>query len=150
MHLLEDLIADSIDLIGAASDGLQVVAENGKELLLDDARVLDVLEDVHHMLRLGKNLSNLGEVPPGDGGLTLDVCLGAVELGPPFVEALDSSVNVVDGGIWLLLEDGSDVDLVTHLLADLRGDGVQDVLEHLLIVVNVTRNGPNELESIEE
>ena len=119
MHLFEDCVADCINLLRASRDGLQVITKNGKELLLDNACVLDVLQDVRHVLRLGKDLSNLGKVPPSDGGFTFNVCLGTIEFAPPLVEALYSSIDVVDGRVWLLLEDCSDVDLVAHLLADL-------------------------------
>lgn len=144
------MLADGIDCIRAASDSLQVIAENGKELLLDDARVLDVPEDGGHVPGLSEDFPDLGKVPSRDGGLALNVHLGAVELRPPLIETLDASVNVGNRGVWLLLEDRSDVDLVAHLLTDLRRDGVQDVFELVLVVVYVTRDGPDELEAIQE
>jgi len=52
--------------------------------------------------------------------------------------------------VWLLLEDLFYVDLFLDTLTDLVRDGLQDVLEFVVILANVAGNSPDELEAVEQ
>ena len=120
------------------------------ELLDDAACVLQVVEDFDHVQGFLEDLLLVGEVPPDNGELVLDLLAGASELGVPALQDLDACLDVGDGLLGLLLgEDGLDVDLVAHFLADLIRDSLKDVLKLLDVVVNVAGNGPDELEAVQ-
>ena len=149
--MVGDLLADTVDGGATARHRGQLVAEDGRELPRDAACLLEVLKDKHHVLGLLEELPRVVKVPSRDGELVLDRLTRAEELGLPALEHLDTGPDVSDSvGGPLLGEDGADVDLVPDLLADLVGDGLKDVLELLDIVVDVARDGPDELQSVKE
>ena len=144
------LLANEVDVRAASSDGSELLAQNGVEFLDNTARVLQVVQDLDHVERFLEDLPLVGEVPTSDGHLLLDLLTGADELRVPPLEHLDASLDVRDGLLRLLLEDGSDVDLLADHLADFVGNGLQDVLEELNVVVEVLRDGPDQLETVQE
>ena len=56
----------------------------------------------------------------------------------------------LDGFLWLLLEDFGDINLGLHLVADLVGDGFKDVLHLGLVLVDVPRDCPDQLQTSQE
>ena len=93
------------------------------------------------------------EIPSWNRQLVLDRRLGPEKLVVPAVKHLNTSLNVCNCISWLFLrEDGANVDLVSHFLANFVGNGLQNVLKllNVVFVVNVAGNGPDELESIKE
>ena len=152
-NLLGDLFTDVVNVGSAASDGGQFIAENGIELFSDLARRFQVLEDPNHVCRLLEQLVNVVEIPSRDSQLVLDLLLGSLKLYVPAVEHQDARLDVSNCICWLLLrENGANVDLVSHFLANFVGNGLQNVLKllNVVFVVNVAGNGPDELESIKE
>ena len=102
------------------------------------------------MLRLGKDISDSREVPTCDGCLALNVHFGLEELVYPLFEALDTLIDILNCFIGLFLEYCTEIDLIADLLTDFCRDCLQDVLKLLFIVVNVSGNGPDKLEAVEE
>ena len=102
------------------------------------------------MPRLGKDISDSGEVPSGNGWLAFDVHLCLLELVNPLFEALDALVDVLDRFVGFFLEDGADINLVADLLAYFSRNCLKDVLKFLLIMVDVPGNGPDELQTIQQ
>ena len=55
--------------------------------------------------------------------------------------------NDPDGILWLLSEDSLDFNLSFDFAADLVGDGLQDILKLVLGLIDVSRDGPDELKT---
>ena len=104
------------------------------------------------MFRLVKELVGVGEVPPDNGQLVLNLLACPVELLLPAIEHLNTGLDVGDslGRFHILLEDCPDVDPLSHLLANLIRDSLKDVLKLLNVVVDVSRDRPDELEAVQE
>jgi len=90
------------------------------------------------------------EVPACNGAFLLDSGFGFVVLVFPTAKQTDTLLDDFQGVMWLLLEDLLDVDLFLDTLADLVGDSFQYILEFLIILVNVARNCPDELQAVEQ
>ena len=71
------------------------------------------------MLRLNEDLLGLSKVPTLDCGLCLNLHLGRVELLLPLFKDIDTLVDGVNRLVWLLSEDAPDINLGSHLVADL-------------------------------
>ena len=97
-------------------DGVRL---DGLELLHDNACLSEISQDLDHVLCLVLEELWVGELPSDDSGLLLNLCLSSLELIKPFLKHLNTSFNVLNGVVSLSLEDGSDVNPVSHLLADL-------------------------------
>jgi len=82
--------------------------------------------------------------------LGFDLSPGRFELFLPFLEDAFALLNDVDSLKWLLLEDLGDIDLGLDLLADLVGDALKDVLHLGLVLVDVSGDGPDQLEAGEK
>ena len=90
------------------------------ELFDHAARSLEVVQDFNHVLRLLEDRLLVGEFPSHDGQLVLNVLLRAAKLCVPAIQNLDTSLDVRDSLLGLLLgEDGFDVDFVAHFLTNL-------------------------------
>ena len=152
VDVLADLLADAVDASTASSHSRELFTEDSIELLRDLTGLLEVLEDVHHVLGLVKELVGVSEIPPDYGQLVLNLLARPVELLLPAIEHLDTRLDVGDSLGWfhVLLEDGPDIDPLSHLLADLIGDGLKDVLKLLNIVVDMSGDRPDELEAVEK
>jgi len=131
-------VVHTIDVISRASDLLKVRSQDLLELFEHLAGVHDVLEDVDHVGRLGKDVLRVGELPTVHGVGNLDLLLGLIVLLLPVLEDADGLVDLLDRvGDWLFVEDLLDVDLLTDFGADLVGDGLKDVLELVFVLVDV-------------
>jgi hypothetical protein len=150
VNLLVHTLKLFIDILSFARDFLQVLVQDGLEVFDSHAHFTDVLADQDDVLWLGKNLLGLWELPPGDGAFIFDVHPGLVELVVPLLEHSNRLINVFDRLGRKLLEDALNADLVSDLLADLVGDGLNDVLELVSLVVDVSGDGPDELESVQQ
>lgn len=115
--------------------------------MVDDAGLLDVLEDLLHVDWLTEDLLCLTEVPPLDGLLSLDVSLGGIELVLPLLKDGLTLLDDLDGILWLLSEDSLDFNLSFDFVADLVGDGLQDIFKLVLGLIDVSRDGPDELKT---
>lgn len=118
--------------------------------MVDDAGLLDILKDLLHVDRLTEDLLCLAEVPSLDGLLSLNVSLGGIKLILPFFKDGLTLLDDLNGLLWLLLEDAGDLNLGFDFVADLVGDGLQDIFKLVLGLVDVSRNGPDELETSKE
>ena len=147
--MLYDCITDIVDLFRASCHSLEIVAKDGEELLLDNTSLSDIFQNTGHMPRLGKDISNSWEVPSCDRCLALNVHLSLGELIDPLLKALDTLIDVLDCFIGLFLKDCSNINLITDLLANFSRNSFQNVFKLVFIVINMPRNGPNELETIE-
>lgn len=87
------------------------------------------------------------EVPTAHG-LLLYLLLGLVILVFPRSKNLLTELDLPKALLWVLFfEDLVQLDLILHLLADLSRDGLQDANKVLLLVIDVARDRPDELES---
>ena len=102
------------------------------------------------MFGLDEYLLGFGELPTLDSALSLDLHLGVMILLLPLVEHVVSLVDDVDGDIGLLSEDALDVDLVADFVAYLIGDAVEQILHLGVGLVDVARDGPDQLETVEQ
>jgi hypothetical protein len=94
-----------------------------------------------------EDLFGLLEIPSLDGLLSLDLSPGESEFLPPFLKHSLALLDDLNGFVWWLLEDFSDVNLSLDLVTDLIGDTLQDILHLRLVLVDVPGNCPNELQS---
>lgn len=102
------------------------------------------------MSGLREDVLDLAEVPALDGSLILDVHLSLVELELPPLQDRNSPVDVIDCiGDWLLLEDRLNVNFITDLLTNFIRNGLYDVLELIHLVVDVTRDRPDQLQAVQ-
>lgn len=115
--------------------------------MVDNAGLLDILKDILHVDRLTEDLLCLTEVPSLDGLLGLDVSLGGIEAVFPALKDGLTLFNDPDGILWLLSEDSLDFNLSFDFAADLVGDGLQDILKLVLGLIDVSRDGPDELKT---
>ena len=115
--------------------------------MVNDAGLLNILEDLLHVDWLTEDLLCLAEVPPLDGLLLLDVSLGVIELFLPSLEDGLALLDDLDGILWLLSEDSLDLNLSLDFVADLVGDGLQDIFKLVLGLIDVSRDGPDELKT---
>lgn len=77
--------------------------------------------------------------------------LGGKEFLPPLLEHLDGLLDHFESILWSLhLEDLGDVDLGLHFVADFVRDTGKDLFELVLLGVDVSGNGPNQLETSKE
>jgi len=90
------------------------------------------------------------EVPARDSAFLLNGGLGFVVLIFPTAKEANALLDNFQGIVWLLLEDLFDVNLFLDTLTDLVRDGLQDVLEFIVILANVAGNGPDELKAVEQ
>ena len=88
-----------------------------------------------------------GKVPSFDSLLLLNVSLGSIVLLFPLLEDGVTLLDNLDGNLWLLLEDLSDINLGLDLLTYLIRNSFEDILHLSIILVDVTRNGQNELQT---
>jgi len=102
------------------------------------------------VLGLDEDLLLSGEIPTLNGSLTFNIPFGLVELLIPFLENIDALLDDAYGFVWFLPEDWSYVDLRADLSADLTWNGVQKLLHLVLVLVDVSRNRPNEFKAVEE
>jgi len=91
-----------------------------------------------------------GKVPSFDSLLLLNVSLGSIVLLFPLLEDGVTLLDNLDGNLWLLLEDLSDINLGLNLVTYLIGDGLKDVLHFCLILVDVSGDGPDQLQTGQE
>lgn len=115
--------------------------------MVDDAGLLDILKDLLHVDWLTEDLLCLTEVPSLDGLLGLDVSLGGIEIILPALKDGLTLLDDLDGILWLLSEDSLDFNLTFDFVADLVGDGLQDVFKLVLGLIDVSRDGPDELKT---
>lgn len=94
-----------------------------------------------------EDLLCLAEVPSLDGLLGLNVSLGGIKLILPLFKDGLTLLDDLDGILWLLLEDSRDLNLRFNFVADLVGDGLQDVFKLVFGLIDVSRDGPDELET---
>lgn len=100
------------------------------------------------MLRAHKDFLNV-EIPACDRDLCLNVHLGFIELVLPFFEHSDALLDDVDGlGDGLLLENGLELNMLANFRADFVGDCFEDLLKLGIVLVDVARDRPNQLEAI--
>ena len=102
------------------------------------------------MLGLDEDLLGFGELPALDSALRLDLHLGVVVLLLPLFEHVVALVDDVDGNVGLLPENALDVYLVAHLVADLVRYAVQQVLHLRVCLIDVARDRPYQLETVQE
>mmetsp|Transcript_20743 Transcript_20743/g.31978 ORF Transcript_20743/g.31978 Transcript_20743/m.31978 type:complete len:282 (+) Transcript_20743:4222-5067(+) len=146
-HLVLNLLGLLIDLLGRTRDSLEVGAENGEELLDDNASLFEVFKDTAHINGGAENFLGFLEVPALDGLLAFDVTTSGVELLLPLLEDHLALLDDLDGVFGLLLEDLGDVDLSFHLVADFVRDALEDIFHLLLVLVDVSRDGPDQLQA---
>jgi len=118
--------------------------------LVDDAGLLDILKDLLHVDWLTEDLLCFTEVPSLDGLLSLNVSLGRIELILPLLKHGLTLLNDLNGILWLLSEDSLDFNLSFDFVADLIGDGLQDIFKLVLGLIDVSRDGPDELKTGEK
>jgi hypothetical protein len=150
---LHNLVINLSDLGLTTRDSLKLVIEDSLELLDHFAGLLEVLQNLDHVLGLVLEQLWIGELPSDDGVLLLNVSLGPDELVEPLLEHLDTGLNGLHGWVQIILilgEEIPQVDLVSNLLADFVRNGSEDLLEFFLLRVDVLRDRPDELESIQE
>lgn len=99
---------------------------------------------------LNEDLLGLREVPTLHGGLSFNGHLGLIELSLPFLKDINALVNSVNGDFGLKTEDSLDVNLAADFVTDFIRDRFEKVLHLVLSLVDVTRDGPDELETIQE
>jgi hypothetical protein len=146
-NLVLDLLSLQVDGVGSACDSFEVGAQDGVELLDDDAGTLKVFKHSHHVNGSGEDVLGRLEVPSSDSELTLDVPSSEVELALPLLEDVLTLADQHDGLLGPFLEDPGDVDLRLDLVTDLMGNGVQDIFHFLLLLVDEPGDGPDELET---
>jgi len=119
--VLAHFFTNLIDICAATCHGSKLIAQNCIELLGDLARLLQVFQHIHHVSRLVKELVGIGEIPSYDCQFILNLLTRPIEFVLPFFKHLNSGRNVSNClcGIHILLEDGLDVDLLPHFLANL-------------------------------
>lgn len=150
-YLIFDLVDLLIDFVSTSGNLLQIWSKDGEELLNDCVRFCQILQDVDHVLRLGKDFFEGLEVPLLHSLLVFDFLLGVEEFLAPFLKYFNALSDELDGLLWLFhLEDLRDVDLSLDFVTNLVGNTSQDLLELRLLSVDVSRDGPNELEAGEQ
>jgi hypothetical protein len=150
LDLLLNLLSLSINGVSITSDSLKIWTKDGIELLSDNASLLEILEDLSHVDRLLEDLLLAGKVPSLDSLLLLNVSLGSIVLLLPLLEDGVTLLDDLDGNLWLLLEDLGDINLGLNLVTDLVGDGLKDVLHLGLVLVDVSGDGPDQLQTGQE
>ena len=126
VHVIRHFLTNVVDAYTTTSDGSKLFAEDSVELLGNLASLFEIFKDEDHVIGLIKELLDLGEIPPDNGQLVLNLLLSPFKLRLPAIKNLDASLNVSDGlsGLNGLLENGPDVNLEPDLLADLIRDGL--------------------------
>jgi hypothetical protein len=150
LDLLLNLLSFSINGVGVTSDSLKIWTKDGIELLCDDASLLEIFEDLSHVDGLLEDFLLAGEVPSLDSLLLLNVSLGSIVLLLPLLEDGVTLLDDLDCNLWLLLEDLGDINLGLNLVTDLVGDGFKDVLHFGLVLVDVSGDGPDQLQTGQE
>lgn len=145
-----NLLSDSVNGVRTSSDCLEIWSKNGKEFLQDDASLLNVLHDLDHVEWLGEDVSGFLEFPSLHSSFLFNLLSGVIELLVPFFKHNDTLLDQVDGLLWVLLKDGANVDFLLDSLADFVGDGFQEVFHLRLVLVDVSRDSPDELKSVKE
>jgi hypothetical protein len=79
--------------------------------------------------------------------LVFDISSCLVKFFLPLLENTLSLLDDFDGIIRLFLEDFGDVNLGLNLVTDLVGDALKDVLHLVLVLVDVSRNSPDKLQT---
>ena len=102
------------------------------------------------MLGLDEDLLCFCELPTLNSTFSLDLHLGVMILLLPLVEHIVALVDDVNGDIGLLSEYALDVDLVADFVADLIGDTVKQILHLLVSLVDMSGDGPDQLETVEQ
>lgn len=149
-YLVLYTVSDGVDGVRGAGHSFEVVAENGEELLEHNTSSVEVAKDEEHVLGADEDVLDVREVPASDGDLGLNVHLCLVELVLPLFEDCDTLLNDGNRLVWRLLEDDLQLNVATDLGADLVGDGFQDLLELGVGLVDVARNCPNQLETVQK
>jgi len=150
-HVVTHPVVHTVDVVSGAGDLLQVGSQDLLELFEHLAGIHDVLQDVHHVGWLRKDVLGVGELPAVHGVGDLDFLLGLIVLLLPVLEDADCLVDLLDRiRDWLLVEDLLDVDLLTDLGADLVRDGLKNVLELVFVLVNVTTDRPDQFQTVKE
>lgn len=150
-----DLIFDGVDLLvdllGTASNLFEIWTKNGKEFLNDGLGLAEVFKYLYHVDWSSEDFLLALEVPFLDCLLVLDVLPGVVVFLFPLLEHFDGLLDHFKGIFWSLhLEDLRDVDLSLYFVADFVGDTGQNLLELVLLSVDVSGDGPNQLEAGKE
>ena len=102
------------------------------------------------MLRLVKDALLVIEVPSLRVDLVLDLSASPVKLLVPSLQHLHAGVDVCDCHIWLLFENGLNVNLVADFLANFVGDGLENELKLVHVLVNVPRDRPDQLQTVQQ
>ena len=145
-HLL-DLI---VNLRSITCDSFEIRTEDGVELLDDHTSLFKVTQNSPHVNGLLEDLLLSCEVPSLDGLLLLNVSTGGIVLLLPLREHRLALLDDPDGIFWLLLEDLGDVDLGLHFVAHLVRYSLKDVLEFDIVLVDVSRDGPDKFQTGQE
>lgn len=145
--LVLDFVGLGVNLLGTAGNSFEVGSEDGEELLNDDAGFAQVVEDALHVDGGSKDLFGFLEVPALDRLLAFDVAPGLVEFLLPLLKHRLALLDDLYGVLGLLLENLGDVNLSLHLVADFIADALQNVLHLALVLVDVSRNRPDQLQA---
>jgi len=143
--LLLYTISDRVDWFRRARYSFKVVAEDSEKLLKDNARNIKVFKNDFHVSGSIENFLDLRKVPSLDCDFTFDLHFCVLELLLPSVKDLNALFYYNYGVMGLLFENFCKLNLVADLLTNFIRYGLQDVFKLLLILVDMTRNGPNQL-----
>lgn len=149
-YLVLYTVSDGVDRVRGTGNSLEVIAENGEELLEHDTGSVEVGEDEEHVLGAYEDVFDIREVPASDGDLGLNIHLCLVELVLPLFEDSDTLLDDRNRLVRRLLEDDLQLNMAADLGTDLVGDCFQDMLEFGVGLVDVARNSPNELETVQK
>lgn len=149
-YLVLHTVRDGIDWVTGAGNCFEVVTKNGEEFLEHNAGSVEVAKDKQHVLRSDKDVLDVGKIPSADCDLGLNVHLGLVKLVLPLFEHRDTLLDHCDRFVWWLLENNLQLDVGADLGADLVGDGLENLLEFSVGLVDVTRDRPDQLEAVQE
>ena len=149
-HLVVNFLSLHVNDIRAASNSLEVWTKDREELFLDDLGLFKISQYGNDVLRRVEDFLGALEVPSTHGLLFLNGAFGVVKLLLPLLENSLSLLNEGNGLLWRFLKDLGDVNLRLDLVANLNRDAVKDVFHLLLVLVNVSGDGPDQLEAIEQ
>jgi len=68
----------------------------------------------------------------------------------PLLKDINALVDSVDGDFLLEAEDALDIDLAADFVTDLIRDALKQILHLFNGLIDVTRNSPNQLETVQQ
>lgn len=145
--LVPDFLSLMVNLLTWASNSLKIWSKDSKELLCDYACFLEVSQDSDHVGWSVEDFFGRLEIPSFDSLLVLNVSSCGKELLLPLVEDNLAFLHDWDRLLGFLFKDTSNVNLGLHFVTDLVGNALQDILHLAFVLVDVSRDRPDKLQT---